>query len=180
MDMDEDSTAGATDTKPLDVTEDRPKAARVHHKATADSDLPWVEKCVFRLFKIYVSHVIQLTLQLFACRYCRSFALFVLYCNSTCQHRYRPSTMDDLIAHEEIISIINRLIESGKLPHLLLYGPPGTGKVRASMIFEFSFTAKEPLLLILLIFIFTNLAPYLRRQQFSQQHAQCMGQGWGL
>jgi replication factor C subunit 3/5 len=36
--------------------------------------------------------------------------------------------MDELIAHEEIISIISRLIESGKLPHLLFYGPPGTGK----------------------------------------------------
>jgi replication factor C subunit 3/5 len=43
--------------------------------------------------------------------------------------KYRPSTMDELIAHEEIISIISRLIESGKLPHLLFYGPPGTGKV---------------------------------------------------
>jgi hypothetical protein len=44
--------------------------------------------------------------------------------------RYRPSTLDDLIAHEEIISILTRLIASGKLPHLLFYGPPGTGKVR--------------------------------------------------
>ena len=43
--------------------------------------------------------------------------------------KYRPSTLDDLIAHEEIIGIITRLIESGKLPHLLFYGPPGTGKV---------------------------------------------------
>jgi replication factor C subunit 3/5 len=45
-------------------------------------------------------------------------------------NRYRPSTLDDLIAHDEIISILTRLIGSGKLPHLLFYGPPGTGKVR--------------------------------------------------
>ena len=36
--------------------------------------------------------------------------------------------MNDLVAHEDIISTINRLIDAGKLPHLLLYGPPGTGK----------------------------------------------------
>eukprot|EP00613_Pedinella_sp_CCMP2098_P034661 CAMPEP_0171729110 /NCGR_PEP_ID=MMETSP0991-20121206/27407_1 /TAXON_ID=483369 /ORGANISM="non described non described, Strain CCMP2098" /LENGTH=358 /DNA_ID=CAMNT_0012323403 /DNA_START=6 /DNA_END=1082 /DNA_ORIENTATION=+ len=42
--------------------------------------------------------------------------------------KYRPSTLDELIAHDEIIGIITRLIESGKLPHLLFYGPPGTGK----------------------------------------------------
>lgn len=36
--------------------------------------------------------------------------------------------MSDLVSHEEIISTITRLIDAGKLPHLLLYGPPGTGK----------------------------------------------------
>ena len=82
---------GSSDAMPLDVSEEQPaaqpvNAATTHHKATADSDLPWVEK-------------------------------------------YRPSTMDELIAHDEIISIITRLIEAGKLPHLLFYGPPGTGKV---------------------------------------------------
>ena len=42
--------------------------------------------------------------------------------------KYRPKEMDDLVSHEEIISTITRLIDAGKLPHLLLYGPPGTGK----------------------------------------------------
>lgn len=42
--------------------------------------------------------------------------------------KYRPSSLDELIAHEEIISILNKLIDSNKLPHLLFYGPPGTGK----------------------------------------------------
>ncbi|KAF1795854.1 P-loop containing nucleoside triphosphate hydrolase [Phytophthora cactorum] len=42
--------------------------------------------------------------------------------------KYRPSSLDDLIAHQEIISTLNRLIDAQKLPHLLFYGPPGTGK----------------------------------------------------
>ncbi|CAH0522606.1 unnamed protein product [Peronospora belbahrii] len=42
--------------------------------------------------------------------------------------KYRPSSLDDLIAHQEIISTLNRLIDAHKLPHLLFYGPPGTGK----------------------------------------------------
>lgn len=42
--------------------------------------------------------------------------------------KYRPSSLDELIAHEEIVRILNKLIESNKLPHLLFHGPPGTGK----------------------------------------------------
>eukprot|EP00586_Coscinodiscus_wailesii_P010571 CAMPEP_0172505394 /NCGR_PEP_ID=MMETSP1066-20121228/186120_1 /TAXON_ID=671091 /ORGANISM="Coscinodiscus wailesii, Strain CCMP2513" /LENGTH=370 /DNA_ID=CAMNT_0013281987 /DNA_START=30 /DNA_END=1142 /DNA_ORIENTATION=- len=42
--------------------------------------------------------------------------------------KYRPKRLEDLVAHEDIISIITTLIDSDNLPHLLLYGPPGTGK----------------------------------------------------
>jgi hypothetical protein len=42
--------------------------------------------------------------------------------------KYRPSSLNDLIAHQEIVSTLNRLIDAQKLPHLLFYGPPGTGK----------------------------------------------------
>ena len=42
--------------------------------------------------------------------------------------KYRPSTLQDLIAHEDIIQILDQLIVTNKLPHLLFYGPPGTGK----------------------------------------------------
>jgi len=42
--------------------------------------------------------------------------------------KYRPNNLQELIAHEDIIKILNKLIESNKLPHLLFYGPPGTGK----------------------------------------------------
>jgi len=42
--------------------------------------------------------------------------------------KYRPSQLSELVAHQEIISIITKLIDTDRLPHLLLYGPPGTGK----------------------------------------------------
>lgn len=42
--------------------------------------------------------------------------------------KYRPASLKDLVAHEDIVSILTRLIDNDNLPHLLLYGPPGTGK----------------------------------------------------
>ncbi len=42
--------------------------------------------------------------------------------------KYRPKGLDELVSHEQIVGTITQLIDSGKLPHLLLYGPPGTGK----------------------------------------------------
>lgn len=41
--------------------------------------------------------------------------------------KYRPNDLQDLVAHEEIVNVLTRLISSNKLPHLLFYGPPGTG-----------------------------------------------------
>ncbi|KAJ6107111.1 hypothetical protein N7523_008434 [Penicillium sp. IBT 18751x] len=42
--------------------------------------------------------------------------------------KYRPSSLDDVSGHQDILATINRFIEANRLPHLLLYGPPGTGK----------------------------------------------------
>lgn len=42
--------------------------------------------------------------------------------------KYRPSSLDDVVAHEEILSTLRRLMDSNNMPHLLFYGPPGTGK----------------------------------------------------
>ncbi|CCW69498.1 unnamed protein product [Phytomonas sp. Hart1] len=42
--------------------------------------------------------------------------------------KYRPSSLDDVVAHEEIIGTMRHLMDSDSMPHLLLYGPPGTGK----------------------------------------------------
>ena len=42
--------------------------------------------------------------------------------------KYRPSALQELISHEDIICTIRKFISEEKLPHLLFYGPPGTGK----------------------------------------------------
>mmetsp|Transcript_29996 Transcript_29996/g.47874 ORF Transcript_29996/g.47874 Transcript_29996/m.47874 type:complete len:330 (+) Transcript_29996:368-1357(+) len=42
--------------------------------------------------------------------------------------KYRPSELREIVSHESVISTINELVTSRKLPHLLFYGPPGTGK----------------------------------------------------
>ncbi|XP_073982605.1 replication factor C subunit RfC3 [Rhodnius prolixus] len=42
--------------------------------------------------------------------------------------KYRPTCLEQLVSHEDIIITINRFIDAGQLPHLLFYGPPGTGK----------------------------------------------------
>ena len=42
--------------------------------------------------------------------------------------KYRPSTLEDVSGHQDILATINRFVEHNRLPHLLLYGPPGTGK----------------------------------------------------
>lgn len=42
--------------------------------------------------------------------------------------KYRPSTLDDLVSHEDIIKTVSKFIQEDQVPHLLFYGPPGTGK----------------------------------------------------
>jgi replication factor C subunit 3/5 len=42
--------------------------------------------------------------------------------------KHRPASLDGVIAHEDILSTLRRLMASNSLPHLLFYGPPGTGK----------------------------------------------------
>ncbi|KAK4052031.1 Subunit of heteropentameric Replication factor C (RF-C) [Microbotryomycetes sp. JL201] len=42
--------------------------------------------------------------------------------------KYRPVTLDDVVAHKDIISTIDQFISKNRVPHLLFYGPPGTGK----------------------------------------------------
>lgn len=39
--------------------------------------------------------------------------------------KYRPKDLSELIAHEDIINVLHKLIDSNKLPHLLFHGPPG-------------------------------------------------------
>ncbi|XP_050309169.1 replication factor C subunit 5 [Anthonomus grandis grandis] len=42
--------------------------------------------------------------------------------------KYRPSTLDELVSHEDIIKTVSKFIREDQVPHLLFYGPPGTGK----------------------------------------------------
>ncbi|KAF2898400.1 hypothetical protein ILUMI_07773 [Ignelater luminosus] len=42
--------------------------------------------------------------------------------------KYRPSALDELVSHEDIIRTISKFIRDDQVPHLLFYGPPGTGK----------------------------------------------------
>ena len=37
--------------------------------------------------------------------------------------KYRPSALQELISHEDIIRTIRKFITEDKLPHLLFYGP---------------------------------------------------------
>ena len=43
--------------------------------------------------------------------------------------KYRPTSLQELIAHEEIIQILNKLISSNRLHHLLFYRPTGKGNI---------------------------------------------------
>ena len=46
-----------------------------------------------------------------------------------CIQRYRPQTVEDLIAPERVKKIFNAIIQSGRIPNLLLVSKqPGTGK----------------------------------------------------
>merc|ERR1719476_431963 len=42
--------------------------------------------------------------------------------------KYRPSSLQELVAHEDIVRMIEKMMNKKQLPHMLLHGPPGTGK----------------------------------------------------
>jgi len=47
--------------------------------------------------------------------------------------KYRPSLINEIVSHTQIIDTIKKLIKSNILPHLLFYGPSGTGKTSTIM-----------------------------------------------
>ncbi|OQV24040.1 Replication factor C subunit 5 [Hypsibius exemplaris] len=42
--------------------------------------------------------------------------------------RYRPTALNELISHKNILDTLQKFLSEDRLPHLLFYGPPGTGK----------------------------------------------------
>lgn len=47
--------------------------------------------------------------------------------------KYRPDCIDDIVGQDKNISIINKMIEGGSFPHILLHGKSGTGKTSTIM-----------------------------------------------
>lgn len=47
--------------------------------------------------------------------------------------KYRPSTIDDVLSHDNIRQSLKKFIENRYFPHLLFYGPPGSGKTSTIM-----------------------------------------------
>ncbi len=42
--------------------------------------------------------------------------------------KYRPSSLDNIISHKNIISVLKKFIQNKDLPHLFFFGPAGSGK----------------------------------------------------
>lgn len=47
--------------------------------------------------------------------------------------KYRPDNFDDIVGQDKNLNIINKMIDGGSLPHLLLHGKSGTGKTSTIM-----------------------------------------------
>ena len=47
--------------------------------------------------------------------------------------KYKPTNINEIISHTQIIDTIKKLINADVLPHLLFYGPSGTGKTSTIM-----------------------------------------------
>lgn len=45
--------------------------------------------------------------------------------------KYRPVKINGIIGQTDITTILSKIVETGKLPHLLVHGPPGVGKTSA-------------------------------------------------
>lgn len=42
--------------------------------------------------------------------------------------KYRPSSLEEVSSHKQIIKTLRKFISENTLPHMCFYGPPGTGK----------------------------------------------------
>lgn len=42
--------------------------------------------------------------------------------------KYRPKKLVDIVYQDNVVKIMQKILENGNMPHLLLHGPPGCGK----------------------------------------------------
>ena len=47
--------------------------------------------------------------------------------------KHRPATLDDVVAHGDLVARLRKHVANNTLPHMLFYGPPGTGKTSTIM-----------------------------------------------
>ncbi|PSC72697.1 replication factor C subunit 2 [Micractinium conductrix] len=47
--------------------------------------------------------------------------------------KYRPRQISDVAHQEEVVQMLQNVLSSKNLPHLLFYGPPGTGKTTSAL-----------------------------------------------
>jgi len=58
---------------------------------------------------------------------------------------FRPSTLDDVVRQEHIVTVLKNQIESGKIGHAYLFcGPRGTGKTSVAKIFAQAINCERP------------------------------------
>lgn len=53
--------------------------------------------------------------------------------------KYRPKSISQVAAQDEVVQVLRSSLETKNLPHLLFYGPPGTGKTSTILAFTRDF-----------------------------------------
>jgi len=49
--------------------------------------------------------------------------------------KYRPNSLQDVVAHEEVVRTLSNSMKGGDMPHMLFHGPPGVGKTTIALAF---------------------------------------------